>query len=182
MAGIETDKATVDYEMQEEGYIAKLLYPAGANGIPLGEVVAILVENKEDIAAFENWTPGASSASTEAVAEAPQETAASTPQTSTPAATRASGERIFVSPLAKSLAKESGIALDGIVGSGPAGRILKEDVLAAKSAPAKVAPAATPSTPAKKMEEPPAVSSALYTDFENSNIRKVIADRLTHSK
>ena len=62
LAGIETDKATVDYEMQEEGYVAKLMYPAGTNNIPLGEVVAILVENKEDIAAFENYVPGAASA------------------------------------------------------------------------------------------------------------------------
>lgn len=62
LCGIETDKATVDFEMQEEGYIAKLMYPAGAQDIPLGEVVAIVVENKEDIAAFENYVPGAASA------------------------------------------------------------------------------------------------------------------------
>ena len=62
LAAIETDKATIDYEMQEEGYIAKIMYPAGTDGVPLGEVVAILVESKDDIAAFENYTPGAASA------------------------------------------------------------------------------------------------------------------------
>ena len=60
LASIETDKAVVDYAMQEEGYIAKLLFPEGAKGIELGKTVAILVENKEDIAAFENWEEGGS--------------------------------------------------------------------------------------------------------------------------
>lgn len=52
LAQIETDKATVDYEMQDEGYIAKLLFPEGAKDVKLGEIVAIVVENKEDIAKF----------------------------------------------------------------------------------------------------------------------------------
>lgn len=59
LAAIETDKAVVDFEMQEEGYVAKLLYPEGAKDVPLGKVVAILVEDKADIAAFENYTEGA---------------------------------------------------------------------------------------------------------------------------
>jgi pyruvate dehydrogenase E2 component (dihydrolipoamide acetyltransferase) len=62
LAQIETDKATVDYEMQEEGFVAKLLYPEGAEGIELGKIVAILVENKEDIAAFANWSESAEAA------------------------------------------------------------------------------------------------------------------------
>lgn len=80
-------------------------------------------------------------------------------------------------------AKESGISLDGIVGSGPVGRILKDDVIAAASKP-KAAPVAAPAQAktTKKVEEAPAMSSAMYEDIENSNIRKVIADRLTHSK
>ena len=52
LAQIETDKAPVDYEMQDEGYIAKLLFPEGAKDVKLGEIVAIVVENKEDIAKF----------------------------------------------------------------------------------------------------------------------------------
>jgi len=63
---IETDKATVDYEMQEEGYIAKILFPAGAKDVPLGECIAILVEEKADIAAFANFTGGAAAESTPA--------------------------------------------------------------------------------------------------------------------
>ena len=68
LAQIETDKATVDYEMQEEGFIAKLMYPEGAKGVELGKCVAILVENKEDIAAFADYVEGAEEA--EAAVEA----------------------------------------------------------------------------------------------------------------
>jgi pyruvate dehydrogenase E2 component (dihydrolipoamide acetyltransferase) len=62
LAQIETDKATVDFEMQEEGYVAKLLYPEGAKDVALGKVVAILVENKEDVAKFKDFSGEAGSA------------------------------------------------------------------------------------------------------------------------
>lgn len=55
LAQIETDKATVDYEMQDEGYIAKLLFPEGAKDVKLGAIVAIVVENKEDITQFSEY-------------------------------------------------------------------------------------------------------------------------------
>lgn len=57
MATIETDKATVEYEMQEEGYIAKILFPEGAKDILLGTAMAILVENKEDVEKFKDFKP-----------------------------------------------------------------------------------------------------------------------------
>ena len=55
LCGIETDKAVVDFEMQEEGFVAKLLYPAGAKDVKLGELIAILVDKESDIAAFANY-------------------------------------------------------------------------------------------------------------------------------
>jgi pyruvate dehydrogenase E2 component (dihydrolipoamide acetyltransferase) len=58
LAGIETDKATVDFEMQEDGFIAKLLFPEGAKDIPLGTPIAILVDNQKDIEAFTNYAAG----------------------------------------------------------------------------------------------------------------------------
>merc|ERR1712166_441076 len=78
LAAIETDKATIDYEMQEEGYIAKLMYPAGAKDVELMKTIAILVENKEDIAAFANYTDDAEApvASEPVAAAAPPESAA----------------------------------------------------------------------------------------------------------
>lgn len=58
LCGIETDKATVDYEMQEDGFVAKLLYPEGAKDVPLGQPVAILSFNEKDIPAFADWVAG----------------------------------------------------------------------------------------------------------------------------
>ena len=69
LAAIETDKATVDFEMQEEGFVAKLLYPEGAKDVPLGSAVAILVEDKADIAAFANYDGSSSSGETAAASE-----------------------------------------------------------------------------------------------------------------
>lgn len=62
LASIETDKAAVDFEMQEDGYVAALLFPEGAKDVPLGEVIAILVDYKADIAAFSNYTSASASA------------------------------------------------------------------------------------------------------------------------
>ncbi len=75
LAQIETDKATVDFEMQEEGFIAKLLYPEGAKDVKLGQVVAIVVDNKDDIAKFKDFSgasaPTAAPAAPKAAAAAP---------------------------------------------------------------------------------------------------------------
>ena len=62
LAAIETDKAVVDFEMQEEGYVAALLYPEGAKDVELGKIVAIIVEDKADVDKFKDYTPGAASA------------------------------------------------------------------------------------------------------------------------
>ncbi len=132
LAQIETDKATVDFEMQEEGYIAKLLFPEGAKDVKLGQVVAIIVDNKEDIAKFKDYTPGAPSAAAPAAPkkEAPaqeQPKAAASPVQATPAPQRSAstGSRVFASPLAKKIAEEKGLDLAGISGSGPNNRILR---------------------------------------------------------
>ena len=70
LAAIETDKAVVDFEMQEEGYVAKLLFDAGAKDVPLGAPVAIIVENKEDVAAFANYDGSGPAAAAAAPAQA----------------------------------------------------------------------------------------------------------------
>jgi pyruvate dehydrogenase E2 component (dihydrolipoamide acetyltransferase) len=118
LAAIETDKATVDFEMQEEGYIAKLCYPEGAKDVPLGAVIAVLVENKEDIAAFADYDPSAATAAPvkqdtpAAEATSSQPAAQTQAAASTSAASSASdGSRVFVSPYAKKLAEEKGLDL-----------------------------------------------------------------------
>jgi len=119
LASIETDKAVVDFEMQEEGYVAALLYPEGAKDVELGKIVAIIVEDKADIDAFKNYTsesasaPAAAPQQAQAPASAPATPAASSPAPAQAASTAAkSGDRIFVSPLAKRMADEKGLALD----------------------------------------------------------------------
>lgn len=82
LCGIETDKAVVDFEMQEEGYVAKILHSAGAKDVPLGAPVAILVDDPADIKAFEDWQAGDVSAAQEA---SQPEVAATTQTTSAPA-------------------------------------------------------------------------------------------------
>lgn len=123
--------------MQEEGFVAALCYPEGAKDVELGKVVAILVENKEDIAAFKDYDPEAASApATQATPAATQETqqvstpAATSTQTSSsaPSSSASSGDRLFASPLAKTIAAEKGLNLDQITGTGPKGRILAADV------------------------------------------------------
>lgn len=178
LCSIETDKATVDFEMQEEGYIAKILYPAGAKDIDLGKVLAVLVEEQEDIAKFADFAPeqGAPQAS----APAKEEPAATSAAPSTPAASaqpsvslsKPSGSRQFVSPLAKNMAEAHGVNLAGVTGTGPRGRIIRADVEEALQAgPASAAPISIESLPASS-----------FVDLPNSQIRKVIADRLTYSK
>ena len=70
LASIETDKAVVDFEMQEEGFVAKLMFDAGAKDVPLGAAVAIIVENKEDVAAFANYDGSGASSTPEPAAPA----------------------------------------------------------------------------------------------------------------
>ena len=73
LCGIETDKATIDYEMQEEGYIARILYADGAKDIDLGKPIAIIVDDEDDIAAFADWTEGSGSSAPADAAPAQQE-------------------------------------------------------------------------------------------------------------
>jgi pyruvate dehydrogenase E2 component (dihydrolipoamide acetyltransferase) len=120
LAQIETDKATVDFEMQEEGYIAKLLYPEGSKDVKLGQVVAIIVDNKEDVEKFKDYTGAAPAAPQKAAPATPAaEEKRSCPASlerpsSTPDPSFAGAGRVFASPLAKKTAEESNVDLKGI--------------------------------------------------------------------
>ncbi|UVE16140.1 2-oxo acid dehydrogenase subunit E2 [Pseudomonas sp. LS44] len=164
---IETDKALVDFEADEAGVLGKILSPVGED-VAVGAPIAVLHapgENGVDIAALL-----ATALVPTAQAAAP---AASTAQ-ATPVV--ADGERIKASPLARRLAKEQGVELATLQGSGPHGRIVKRDVESARPAPA--APAPTPAPVA------PAASSGAgdYEEVAHSNMRRTIARRLTESK
>lgn len=169
IAEIETDKATMEVEALDEGILGRILVQEGAEGIPVNTPIAVLVEEGEAV-------PEASSAQSAAAPKAEAAPAEAKP-TSAPAKAPAEdkGERIFVSPLAKRMARERGIALGALTGSGPNGRILKRDVEKGPNAPKaapKTAPAAAPVT----------TSEETVRRVPNSTMRKVIARRLTESK
>ena len=79
MCSIETDKATVDFEMQDEGYLAKIFYDAGTKDIPLGKVLAVLAEDEDDVGAFANMEIEGGDAPAQAQPAAQAEPAVSTP-------------------------------------------------------------------------------------------------------
>jgi len=186
LAEIQTDKTSISMDMQEEGYLAKILYEGGTEGIEVGTVMAIAVEDEDDIAAFADYTPptaAAADAPAAAAADAPAAPAEAAAATTAPAAAAeapaaASGERILSSPAARKIANDHGVEIGGIAGTGPKGRIIKADVLDfvanAESAEAQVTQAA-PAPPA-------AAASPNYTDLPLNQMRKVVANKLTHSK
>uniref|UniRef100_A0A8D0H3D6 Acetyltransferase component of pyruvate dehydrogenase complex n=1 Tax=Sphenodon punctatus TaxID=8508 RepID=A0A8D0H3D6_SPHPU len=186
LAEIETDKATIGFEVQEEGYLAKILVSEGTRDVPLGTPLCIIVEKEADIPAFADYED---TGVTDIKPQAPLAAAAPTmgapvPQpAAAPASARFSAHKgkIVASPLAKKLAAEKGIDLTLVRGTGPDGRIIKKDV--ESFVPPKVAPApaaAAPVTaPLPAGAAPPA---GVFIDIPISNIRKVIAQRLMQSK
>uniref|UniRef100_A0AAX7SD34 Acetyltransferase component of pyruvate dehydrogenase complex n=1 Tax=Astatotilapia calliptera TaxID=8154 RepID=A0AAX7SD34_ASTCA len=130
LAEIETDKATIGFEVQEEGYLAKILVAEGTRDVPLGAPLCIIVEKESDIAAFKDYVEtGVVEVSTPPPVAAP---AAASPSPAPPAAAAAPAAlrkgRVFISPLAKKLAAEKGINLAQVSGSGPDGRITRKDI------------------------------------------------------
>ena len=197
MAEIETDKATMEFEAVDEGVIAKILVPEGAEGVKVGDVIAILAEEGEDASAV---SAPKGEAKSEAKAEAPkaeekadvQETKAAEqkPAPAAPAAPAASGDRVKASPLARRIAADKGLDLGAVSGSGPNGRIVKADVEGAKAgaAPAAKAEASAPSAAPAPAVAPVEAKAVWFDDSipheieKLSNIRKTIARRLTESK
>ena len=179
---IETDKATMEVEAVDEGVIGKIVVPEGTEGVAVNAVIAILVEEGEAVPAPAGPAPAAKPAPA-AAAPVPVAAPAPTPQASAPAKAPEGG-RIFASPLAKRLAAESGLDLSKINGSGPHGRIVKEDVEhAAKAGTAKPAPAAAKAPPAKGPTAPQfVVPGEATTRIPHTSIRKVIARRMAESK
>ncbi|XP_023964820.2 dihydrolipoyllysine-residue acetyltransferase component of pyruvate dehydrogenase complex, mitochondrial [Chrysemys picta bellii] len=188
LAEIETDKATIGFEVQEEGYLAKIMVPEGTRDVPLGTPLCIIVEKESDIPAFADYRetgvadikPQAPlpSPPPPAAAPPPQPTAPSAPAVTSPGAPAHKG-RVIISPLAKKLAAERGIDIVQVKGTGPDGRITKKDI--ESFVPPKIVPAqAAPIAPAAPTAAPP--PSGVFTDIPISNVRRVIAQRLMQSK
>jgi len=202
IAEIETDKATMEVEAVDEGTIAKILVPEGTQDVPVNNVIAVLAGDGEDVKAA---GAGAASAPPKpaAAAEAPASAkpapapspapaakaaapaaAAPAPQAAAPAAQTNGHGRIFSSPLARRLAKEAGIELARITGSGPHGRVIARDVEQARSGKGLKAPAAAPGAPsiAPSMTDQQILAlfePGSYEIVPHDGMRRTIAQRLT---
>ncbi|PHP67872.1 pyruvate dehydrogenase complex dihydrolipoamide acetyltransferase [Zhengella mangrovi] len=210
IAEIETDKATMEVEAVDEGTIAKILVPEGSEGVKVNAVIAILAEEGEDVAeAARGGGKAAAPKDEKPAASAPAEgpaketagllgpvsdAAPKTPQSGP--APSAGGDRVFSSPLARRIARDAGIDIAGVSGSGPKGRVVKADVEAAikgggakAEAPKGAAGKAPAAAPAPAMAAGPSTDAVLrnfqegsYDLVKHDNMRKTIAKRLTEAK
>jgi pyruvate dehydrogenase E2 component (dihydrolipoamide acetyltransferase) len=206
---IETDKVNMEVEAMGSGVLRKILVEVD-KVVPVGELLAVIGKADEDISALvrtngagatgvrgpesgvrspEHTTPSSTVATGAATRPSPQSPVPS-PQ-STPSTVLVGG-RVLASPLAKRMAKEMGLELAEINGSGPNGRIIRQDVerRASRGAPARVAasgPVAVPSPsrapiPMAPPRPAPSLTGPEYSDEPLSSMRKVIATRLVQSK
>jgi pyruvate dehydrogenase E2 component (dihydrolipoamide acetyltransferase) len=210
LAEIETDKATMEYEAIDEGVLAKIVVPEGTADVPVNQLIAVLAAEGEDVkAAAAGAGKGAASAAPPAQAAKPAAaaapTAATPPQPAAPppgammradtheqatAAPRTNGHgRIFASPLARRLAKDAGIDIARVAGSGPHGRVIARDVEQAKAGGGLRAPAGAPAgAPAPAVQAPSddkiraLYQPGSYEVVPHDNMRKIIAQRLVQAK
>ncbi|HET6195179.1 MAG TPA: biotin/lipoyl-containing protein, partial [Acetobacteraceae bacterium] len=136
IAEIETDKATMEVEAVDEGVLGKILVQDGTEGVKVNEPIAILVEQGESVPAAAPAAPTPPAAAPAAPAPQQEAKPAAPPPQPPPAPQSGNGhdagsERIFASPLARRMAKQAGLALAALKGSGPNGRIVKADIEAA---------------------------------------------------
>jgi pyruvate dehydrogenase E2 component (dihydrolipoamide acetyltransferase) len=190
LAEIETDKATMEVESIDDGMLGKIIVADGTEGVKVGALIALLLEEGESAAALTAPAP----AKPAPVAAPPKAAPASAPLPAPAApAAAASGDRIVASPLAKRMAVQAGLDLGAIQGSGPHGRIVKSDIEAALAKPVTARPAATAPSAAAAPAVAPAAAlgkdrvAALagnppYELLPHTGMRKTIAKRLTEAK
>ncbi|MCG4253114.1 pyruvate dehydrogenase complex dihydrolipoamide acetyltransferase [Acetobacter tropicalis] len=178
LAEIETDKATMEVEAVDEGILGKILISEGTQGVPVNAPIAILVEEGEAVpetaAVPQKDAPPPSKTDAATPAETAPKVATPSVQKSpvtSPAASAA--HKVFASPLAKRIAKEKGLDLTQIKGTGPNGRIVRRDVENASAKPLSASSSATASAIA---------AAGGSTSVPHSTMRKVIARRLSEAK
>jgi pyruvate dehydrogenase E2 component (dihydrolipoamide acetyltransferase) len=215
IAEIETDKATMEVEAVDEGTVGRILIAEGTEGVAVNAPIAMLLEDGEDASALEGAAgakpapkPAAAPAEpqkaaapqqSEAAKAQPAPAAAAAPQAAPKSGNGAAaatnghtGERIFASPLARRIAKEKGVAIDALRGSGPHGRIVLRDVEKAlvEGVPAKVPSQALVSPPGTAIAPSGIPDEQILALFEqgsyemvpHDNMRRTIATRLVQAK
>jgi pyruvate dehydrogenase E2 component (dihydrolipoamide acetyltransferase) len=204
IAEIETDKATMEYEAVDEGTLAKIVVPEGAADVPVNQLIAVMATEGEDVksaaaGAGKGAAPAAASQPAPAPAQqtptpaAPQQAPARAEQAQAPRAAapqaRTNGHgRVFASPLARRLARDAGIDVAMIAGTGPHGRVVARDVATAKAGGVALrAPAGAPAAPLPI--QPPSddkiralFEPGSYEVVPHDNMRKIIARRLVEAK
>lgn len=175
IAEVETDKATMEMEAFDEGTLAKILVEEGGK-VAIGKALAILAEDGEDIE--EVAKSGGQSTASEAPKAVAEKAGAEKKAAAPPAPAKTpTGGRIKASPLARKVAAQHGVDLSTVVGTGPGGRIVANDVIQAAAAggtssASKPAPSSTPVVQAGEGD----------TRIELTGMRRVIAQRLVESK
>lgn len=192
---VETDKATVDFEVQDSGYLARILVSSGTAEVQVGKPVAIMVDSLEAVEAFKSLSVEAILAALGGSAPAPPAAApkpappapapaapAPAPKAAAPVSAPApsTGGRVAASPLAKKIAADAGVALASVAGTGPNGRIVAADVKEYMAAPKPAAAVAAVAPTAAAAAAAPAAGP--YEDIPHTQMRRVIAQRLTASK
>jgi pyruvate dehydrogenase E2 component (dihydrolipoamide acetyltransferase) len=202
IAEIETDKATMEVEAVDEGTLARILVPEGTQDVAVNAVIGVLAGDGEDVKAAGSAAPAPAKAEKaeqkpqaeppkreEKPAPAPAAAAAPAPKpaAAAPAAQANGHDRVFSSPLARRVAKDAGIELGRITGTGPHGRVIARDVEQAKSGKGLKAPAAAPaggSALAPSMSDQQILSlfePGSYEVVPHDGMRRTIAQRLTAS-
>jgi pyruvate dehydrogenase E2 component (dihydrolipoamide acetyltransferase) len=197
IAEIETDKATMDWESQDDGFIAKLLVPEGSKDIAVGQPVMVFVEDKDSISAFKDFQAGGG-AKQPAKQDKPKQQKQQEPpkqeqpqqrsrpqqqqqsQKAAPPSPQPSGGRVRASPYAHKLAAEAGVDISQATATGAEGRIVAADVQKLIESGGGKASQQTAAGAGQQM--PQAQEGTTWTDIPNSQIRRVTAKRLLESK
>jgi len=195
LAEVETDKATMEMEVVDEGVLHKILAPEGSV-VTVGTAIGVIAEDGEEVPADYKPAAATEAPAAEAPVETPAPAPAEAPQSApapvarpapapAPAEPAKKAGRINASPLARRLAKQKGINLAAITGTGPNGRIVKEDVDKALKGGIRLGGSGMATTPPPSRPLPQGPLPYHEDEFErveNTMMRKAIARRLCESK
>ncbi len=178
MAEIETDKATMEFEAVDEGIIGKILVPEGSSGVKVNEIIAILLDDGEDVSNIEVQKPENKQDIIETI-----NTVENKPSIKLENSNKSlNKERVFATPLARRIAKSKNLELTNIKGTGPYGRIVKADVesnnISYLEKPATLS--MTSSTTTETIKD--IYKDRHFTEIALDGMRTVIANRLTEAK